>query len=315
MSTTKKPLEGIVPPLVTPLSGPDRLDAAGLERLLEHVLTGGVHGLFILGTTGEGPSLSYRLRRELISNTCRLVAGRVPVLVGITDTSLTEAVALARHAADAGAQALVSSTPYYLAPTQSELVAYIQRLVEQAPLPLYLYNMPALTRTQFEPETVRQLTQIQKIIGLKDSSGDLNYFRQIVPIAKTRPDWRLFMGPEHLLVDAVRAGGQGGVNGGAQIEPTLLVSLFEAARARDEAKIEALQQRLSLVGKIYLNAKYSSTVIKGIKCALSILGICGDEVAAPLTSLSPAEREQVRGALLALKLPAPRVTEAAGVLK
>ena len=88
------PLTGIVPPLVTPLRGRDELDLPGLERLLEHVLAGGVHGLFILGTTGEGPSLSYRLRRELIERVCRQVKRRAPVLVGITDTAFVESLNL-----------------------------------------------------------------------------------------------------------------------------------------------------------------------------------------------------------------------------
>src|ERR1700740_1981819 len=104
---------GIIPPLITPLVQRDELDVAGLEKLIEHVLSGGVHGLFILGTTGEAPSLSYRLRRELIDAVCRFVRGRVPVLVGITDTAFVESVSLACHAADAGAEALVVSTPYY----------------------------------------------------------------------------------------------------------------------------------------------------------------------------------------------------------
>src|SRR5262245_50772364 len=104
---------GIIPPLVTPLSDRDRLDHAGLERLVEHVIGGGVNGLFILGTTGEAPSLGYRLRRELIERVCRLTAGRVPVLVGITDTAFVESVAVAKSAADAGAAAAVLSTPYY----------------------------------------------------------------------------------------------------------------------------------------------------------------------------------------------------------
>src|SRR5579862_6324757 len=137
----RKPLEGIVPPLVTPLAGPDELDHGGLERLLEHVLKGGVHGVFILGTSGEGPSLGYRLRRELISKACRLVAGRVPVLVGITDTSLVEALAVARHAAESGAEAVVASTPYYFPAGQPELIKFIRQLVSELPLPLYLYNM------------------------------------------------------------------------------------------------------------------------------------------------------------------------------
>ncbi len=97
------------------------LDVPGLERLIEHVLRGGVQGLFILGTSGEAPSLSYRLRREFVQRVCRQVAGRVPVLVGITDTSLVEAVSLARHAAAAGAEAVVTSAPYYFPAGQNEL--------------------------------------------------------------------------------------------------------------------------------------------------------------------------------------------------
>ncbi len=115
-------IRGIIPPLVTPLRERDMLDVAGLERLIEHVLSGGVHGLFVLGTTGEGPSLSYRLRREVISRTCRQVANRVPVLVGITDTAFVESVHLSQHAAEAGARAVVTSAPYYFPAGQPELL-------------------------------------------------------------------------------------------------------------------------------------------------------------------------------------------------
>src|SRR2546426_12586467 len=111
-------LTGIIPPLVTPLLARDELDVAGLVRLIEHVLAGGVSGLFILGTTGEGPSLSYRLRRELIECVCRQVKQRVPVLVGITDTAFVESVNVARASAEAGADAVVVAPPYYLPEAQ-----------------------------------------------------------------------------------------------------------------------------------------------------------------------------------------------------
>src|SRR5947207_2055765 len=123
-----QPLRGIIPPLPTPLHGRDALDVAGLERLIEHVLGGGLAGLFVLGTTGEATSLSYRLRREMIERTCRLVRGRVPVLVGITDTSFIESVELARFAEASGAQAVVASTPYYLPLGQPELIEYLEHL-------------------------------------------------------------------------------------------------------------------------------------------------------------------------------------------
>src|SRR3989442_6377121 len=101
--------------MITPLKARDELDHHGLERLIEHILGGGVHGLFILGTSGEAPSLSYRLRRELIERVCREVRGRVPVLVGITDTSIVDAIGLAQFAACFGASAVGTSTPYLLA--------------------------------------------------------------------------------------------------------------------------------------------------------------------------------------------------------
>src|SRR5215212_6781853 len=116
------PYSGIIPPIITPLKDRDTLDVEGLGRLVEHMIGGGVHGIFALGTTGEAPSLSYRLRREMVERTCKLVNGRVPVLVGITDTSFVESVNLAVHAAEQGAEAVVLSAPYYFPVGQPELI-------------------------------------------------------------------------------------------------------------------------------------------------------------------------------------------------
>ena len=121
-----RPLRGIIPPMVTPLLDADTLDVAGLERLIEHILAGGVHGLFILGTTGEAPSLSHRLRQEFVERVCAQVNGRVPVLVGITDTSFVESLNLAQKAADLGAEGLVLAAPYYFLAGQAELLEYLQ---------------------------------------------------------------------------------------------------------------------------------------------------------------------------------------------
>ena len=146
VNQNKLSLRGIVPPLVTPLSARDQLDVGGLEKLVHHVLDGGVSGVFILGTTGEAPSLSYRLRRQLIEETVRIVDAQVPVLVGITDTAFIESVAIARHAADCGASATVLTTPYYFPAGQTELTAYVQNIAPLIPLPLMLYNMPGMTK-------------------------------------------------------------------------------------------------------------------------------------------------------------------------
>ncbi|MHC4370339.1 MAG: dihydrodipicolinate synthase family protein, partial [Planctomycetota bacterium] len=197
------PLCGIIPPLVTPLLDRDTLDTAGLERLIEHVLAGGVHGLFILGTTGEAPSLSYRLRYELIDRVCRQVSGRVPVLVGITDTSFVESVNIARKAEDAGARAVVLAPPYYFPAGQMELLEYLKHLTAELPLPVFLYNMPSHTKLVFEPETIRAAADFPGVAGIKDSSGNMMYFRRLQALLRDRPDFSVLMGPEELLAEAV----------------------------------------------------------------------------------------------------------------
>lgn len=285
---------GIIPPMVTPLRGPDTLDVAGLELLVEHILAGGVQGLFLLGTTGEGPSINYGLRRELIERTCRLVDGRAHVLVGITDTVFQESLNVARWSADAGADALVVAPPYYLPAGQPELQEYIGRLVPGLPLPLLLYNMPSLTKVHFGLETLRRALDDPRIMGLKDSSGDMGYFHRVTGLLRQRPDWSLMIGPEELLPDAVFAGGNGGVCGGANLFPRLYVDLFNAAQAGDVARTRERHQLVMRVGELYRIGSHSSAVIKGIKCALALNGICKDFMSEPFQRFCEPERERVR---------------------
>lgn len=294
---------GIIPPLVTPLRARDELDISGLERLIEHTIGGGVHGLFILGTTGEGPSLSYRLRKELIERTCQLVKGRVPVLVGITDTAFIESVNVAKWSAEAGASAVVLAPPYYLPEAQIELQEYLDHLVPELPLPLFLYNMPALTKVTFEVETVRRAMDNPRIVGLKDSSGNLTYYHRVAALLSHRPDWSLLIGPEELLADSIYAGGHGGVSGGANAFPSVYVKVFEAAAAGDLEKARDLQRQILQISEsLYRIGRHPSAIIKGIKCALSLLGICDDFMAEPFHRFREAEREKVREALSRLNL-------------
>jgi dihydrodipicolinate synthase/N-acetylneuraminate lyase len=288
--------------MVTPLRGRDSLDVGGLERLIEHIVTGGVQGLFILGTSGEGPGLSYRLRREVIERVCQQMRNRLPVLVGITDTCFTEAITIAKCAADAGAQAVVTAGPFYLPPSQPELIDFIEQLVQELPLPLFIYNMPQLTKVHFEPETLRQLTHLEKIIGLKDSSGDLAYYDKLIVLKQERPDWSVLVGPEHLLAESVRRGGDGGVNGGANFHPRLFVELYQAIKVGDQRYVDELQRQLVQLGQIYSIGKHASAVVKGMKCACSLLGLCDDRMAEPFERFHEAEREKVRAILQSLDL-------------
>jgi 4-hydroxy-tetrahydrodipicolinate synthase len=288
--------------MVTPLVDRDTLDAAGLERLIEHILAGGVHGLFILGTSGEGPSLSYRLRRELIDRVCRQVAGRVPVLVGITDTAFVESLGLARHAAESGAGGVVLAPPYYMPEGQPELREYLGHLVPELPLPLFLYNMPPLTKVPFALDTVTWAMDQPGVVGMKDSSGDMGYFHSVLQRMPERPDWSLLIGPEEMMVESVLLGGYGGVNGGANIFPRLYVRAYEAAMNDDLGCAREGHQRILRVSEgLYRIGKHPSTIIKGMKCALACLGVCDDFMAEPFSRFRAPERDRIQAALRELE--------------
>ncbi|WP_107823733.1 dihydrodipicolinate synthase family protein [Mangrovibacterium marinum] len=292
------PLRGIVPPLVTPLLDNDTLDVAGLERLIEHVISGGVHALFLLGTTGEFASLSYKIREDLIRLSCQFAKGRVPVLVGISDSAFTESLNLARKAALYGADAVVITPPYYFSSGQPELLEYLKRTMVQMPLPLFVYNMPVHTKVMFAPETVRAAADIPGIIGIKDSSANLAYFNQVQYLLKHRPDFTFMVGPEEITAEFVMMGGHGGVNGGANMFPKLYVDLYNAAAAHDLPKVMALRDKvLQISTSIYNVGQFGSSYLKGLKCALSVMGICNDFMAEPFHRFNEPERKIIQEAL------------------
>ena len=296
-------LHGIVPPVITPLQDPESLDRPGLERLLEHLVHGGVHGLFVLGTTGEAPSLGRELKFQMVEETCRYINGRLPVLVGISDPSYSESLRLAEHAASCGASALVLAPPFYFPAGQPELLEYLSHLAPQLPLPLFLYNMPAMTKISFEPDTVRQAFEIPGIIGMKDSSGSMSYLHKVREMLPRDSQAMLLVGPEELLGEAVLFGYDGGVCGGANVFPRLFVSLYEAASRGDLTQTLHLHRQVIRMGlMLYNTGKHVSSGIKGIKCALSCLGICDDFMSEPFHRFLPPERAKIAAAVEALKM-------------
>ncbi len=300
-SKPMKLARGIVPPLVTPLTDQCQIDVQGLERLIEHVIAGGVHGLFVLGTTGEGPSLTSGLRREMIRQTCRIVDRRTPVFVGISDTVLRESIALAQFAADAGCNFVVVAPPYYFPLGQCELLAFFKQLLFEMPLPTMLYNMPAVTSISIAAETVRQLLDQENLVGLKDSSGDLNYFQDMLRVTSTRQDFSVMVGQEHLLATTLALGGDGGVAGGANIWPELFVKLYNSVRADKQFDTTPLVASITKMGEVYKVGPESVTAtIARIKAALSICQICGDTTAPPISGVNQIERGRIADILVQL---------------
>lgn len=289
----KLPLKGIIPPVVTPLLSDNEIDVQGLEKLIEHVISGGVHGIFLLGTTGEAPNLSYELRKEFIHKACALINKRVPVLVGITDTSFEGALDIANTSKEAGADAVVIAPPYYVPMAQIEMVEYLEDLVPKLPLPFVLYNMPGCTKMHMTLDTVKRAKELGAI-GIKDSSGDMTYLYSLIEAFKDSPEFSIITGTELYIPETIIHGGHGAVSGGANIFPRLFADLYDASVNKDLDKIEELRDKLVIIGnKIYDVGQYGSRHIKSTKCALSVLDICSDYVAHPLHKFEEPERKKV----------------------
>lgn len=296
------PLHGVIPPLITPLTANDELDVPHLEKLIEYQLQGGIHGLFLLGTTGEGPSLSDQVKKDVVQHVCRVIRGRVPVLVNVSDVSLVETISLARHAAAVGAQALVLTCPYYFPLDQTDLWLYLEKAVKSLPLPVYLYNMPSHVKVSMSMEVLERAIQLPGILGIKDSSGDRDYFHALLKLSEQRPEWSVMVGPEELFVDAVSSGGHGGVLGGANLYPRLLVQLFHALRAKDTTQIEILEEKMGWFHQHVLRMVGGPNGwLVGLKTALSLLGYCQERFAEPLHPMNEEQRRHLMHSLEELR--------------
>jgi 4-hydroxy-tetrahydrodipicolinate synthase len=293
-----QPLRGLITPLATPLALSDStepsLDISGLERLIEHVVDGGVNGLFLLGSTGEFSSLGREMRQEIIRRACTQVNRRIPVLASITDTSISETLRMADTAVEAGADAVVLAAPYYFQHSQDDLLRYLELITARLSLPLFLYNIPHLTKTSFDPETVRRAADLRGVVGLKDSTGDLKYLDKTVELLRDRPQFSILIGPEEMLLECMKRGAMGGVCGGSNLNPQLFVDLYNAIVRGDMKEAEALQETVQRMDRaLYSTGFPGGSYLRGIKAALGFAGLCRPEPAPPYAPFSAEEYAQV----------------------
>ena len=289
--------------MVTPLDEMRRLDKKGTKNMVNHLLKGGVDGIFLLGTTGEGPHLSYAIREELVKTVCGLVKGRVPVLVGITETDLDDAVAFAARCKAHGAAAVVAAPPYYFKLTQVECVAWFTEMADRLPLPLVVYDMPAHTDTIIEPATIAKLAAHPNIIAMKDSSSVIALFNKFrVALEPYAEKFSLFMGPDEAMGEAVLLGADGGVCTGANLWPAQFKAMYLAAKAGDVEKVRRLQ-RFTTTSSYLLYGLGQGQIgfLKGVKCALAEMGLIQNVLAAPFTPFVGRGRAQVKTAIKKLK--------------
>jgi len=239
----------------------------------------------------------------MIKQTAKILKNRLPLLVGISDTSLVDSVSLADLAAECGADAVVSAPPYYFATGQAELAEFYEQLIPQLKLPIYLYNMPTHTKVSFAPSTIRRIAENPKVIGFKDSSANGGYFQSVMHEMSDRPEFSIFVGPEEMMAEVVLMGAHGGVNGGANMFPKLYVELYNAAVAKDVNKVRELHAKVMKISStIYTIGSYGSSYLKGVKAGLSVLGICTDFLAAPFNKFDEVHKEKIRVAIENLEL-------------
>ena len=290
-------LAGVMVALATPADETGEVDAAGTERLVKRVLDGGVSGISPVGSTGEGPKLTSAGRVSVTARVRALVPASLPVVPGVPANHLTEALseldALARAGADA---ALVSPPSYYPLPDEAVRSLY-EGLADRSPLPLLLYNIPSFTKVRIAPEVAAALAGHPNVIGMKDSSRDLEYQQQVIQAA-AGGGFRVFTGTDTLLVASLVLGAAGAIVGSANLVPELSVGIYRAFTSGDTETSRRLQEQLARV--VAACRRYSFPA--GWKTALEIAGVCGAHPVPPGARLSGAQRAEL-AAELAAALP------------
>src|SRR5438552_6300380 len=239
-------IKGIIPPVATPMQSNEDLDLPRLRWFLDHLIQEGVHGLFVLGTNSEFYALDEKEKQEIIATAVAHVRKRVPVLAGTGAESTREAVRLTKMAEREGADGVSVITPYFVSPNQREIFDHYRRVAESTALPVILYNNPATCGgVKIEIDTVARLAEIPNILGVKDSSGDLQNTCEY--ISAVPPRFSVMMGRDTLIFHALVSGARGAVPATGNIAPRLLVEIYETFTRGDLPGALAAQRRLNPV--------------------------------------------------------------------
>lgn len=309
-------LHGIIAPVVLPMTKSGEVDAPSLECHLQHLLAAGIHGLWMNGTTGEFHALDAEERAAAVRVAAETAAGRTPVVAHVGDTATGLAVRHARAAVAAGADQVSVIAPYFTEFTREELRDHYRRIAEAVGFPIYAYHMPRLTKIGLTAGCVLQLAREGVLAGIKDSDGDLTWFRQLVRRAdRTGVELRCFTGGSSISDVSLLTGAAGVTSSAANLTPRHLVAMYDAARAQDWERVRHMQDRLEDLLEAMRPARRTptlSSVISTYKFVLATLGrIEADHTAAPLAPLDEDEKAR----LVSTVVPLVRELEAAAHAK
>lgn len=289
-----KPYHGVVVPMITPVTYQGDLDEPAVRWVIDHLIEGGVSGIFVLGTTGEAASVPRAMRSRLVAITVEHVGDRAITYAGIGDNSLAHSVQAAEEYLRLRVDAVVAHLPSYYALSPEEQCDYYAALTGRIPGPLMLYNMPKTTRMSISIEVVEKLSHHPRIIGLKDSENDVARLQAVMGALGGRSDFAVFVGVSALSARALSLGVDGMVPSPAHLVPDLCQRLYESGVQGDVAKAEEYQRQVNQVADIYVRNRTLGQSLAALKAAMGALDLCGPDVLPPLRPLDAAQQEAVR---------------------
>jgi 4-hydroxy-tetrahydrodipicolinate synthase len=282
--------EGVLTALVTPFRD-GVVDERALGELVELQIAAGIDGLVPCGSTGEAATLSHAEHRRVVEVVVSAARGRVKVLAGTGSNSTSEAIELTRYAKEAGADGALLISPYYNKPTQEGIVAHYAEVARQTAFPLVAYNIPGRTASNILPETIARLAEIEQIVGVKESCGNLDQMAHV--IAAVPDDFAVVSGDDALTLPLLAIGGRGVICTTSNVAPSEMVELVRAFRAGDVERARAVHYRMLPL----FDALFLETNPIPVKAALSMRGLILEELRLPLTRLSAPNRERLQIAM------------------
>jgi len=286
-------LKGLLLPITTPFTADEAIDFAGLTANIEKWTAAGVNGFVLLGSTGERVNLDESEYVQVIEALRAAVPKTLTFIVGAGQQSTRGTVNEIERAATAGAEAVLVITPsfYKSAITQDALVKHYRALADASTVPVILYSMPDLTGIRIEPETAARLSEHQNIIGMKDSSNDIEKFGETVNLVGQ--DFAMMIGNGTVFSEALRAGARGGILAVGCAVPDLCLEIYRAVQSNDVAHASALQERLTPLAR----AVTKTYGVGGLKSAMEMAGYVGGTVRAPLRLPNEEARAEIKSLL------------------
>jgi 4-hydroxy-tetrahydrodipicolinate synthase len=287
-------ISGTIVPMATPIAG-DGVDEVALAEFTRLLVDGGVHGLFPGSSIGEFPSLTAEQHRTLVETVVEAANDGTTVIAGCCATSVGEVRARISTAATVGADAAVVVTPYYLSTTQAGLQRFFEQVAADAPLDLLLYNIPALTGNELSVDTVCHLADLDTVVGMKDTSGDLGYQYRVVE--ETPPEFLVFQGSTDIADAALNLGADGLIAGPANVFPAELAKLYDAHTRGDDATVNRILREVVVP---LVSAYDDIPTAAAIKHLVRQDGLSIGDPLPPIAPVSPAEEDRLEAAYRAV---------------